>query len=237
MLVPASSAGAAQFGERDLRVGAKGKDVKTAQRYLARSGIRTKVDGRYGYGTARSVKRWERRQDYVANGRLTVSEQAAMAAQASGAVGYAEPDTAPEDKPAPLEKATLGADGLAVAPESAPEAVKAIIAAGNKIAKKPYRYGGGHGRWNDSGYDCSGSISYALHGAGLVSRPRSSGEYETWASSGRGEWITVYANGGHAYMVVAGLRFDTSGLDEDGSRWHRTKRPTDGYVVRHPRGL
>jgi cell wall-associated NlpC family hydrolase len=112
-----------------------------------------------------------------------------------------------------------------------------VIAAGNEIAKKPYRYGGGHGQWNDSGYDCSGSVSYALHGAGLVGRPRDSGEFMDWRFAGRGDWITVYAHGGHVYMMVAGLRFDTSGLDDDGTRWHDTRASRSGYAVRHPRGL
>ena len=79
-----------------------------------------------------------------------------------------------------------------------------MIAAGNEIATKPYKYGGGHGSWNDSGYDCSGSVSYALHGAGLVSRPRDSGEFMSWGASGRGDWITIYAHGSHVYMMVAG---------------------------------
>jgi cell wall-associated NlpC family hydrolase len=237
VLVPASSAGAAQFAERDLRVGAKGKDVKTAQRYLTRSGIKTAVDGHYGYATARAVKRWERRQAYLANGRLTISEQKAMAAQASGAAGYAEPDDAPEDKPAPVEKATIGPDGLAVAPASAPEAVKAIIAAGNKIHSKPYRYGGGHGRWNDTGYDCSGSMSYALHGADLLDTALDSTGFMSWGRAGKGRWVTTYAHGGHAYMVVAGLRFDTSAHKAEGSRWSTKMRSSSGYTIRHPKGL
>jgi cell wall-associated NlpC family hydrolase len=124
-----------------------------------------------------------------------------------------------------------------VAPTYAPKAVKQIIAAGNEIATKPYRYGGGHGSWKDSGYDCSGSVSYALHGARLIKRAMASGEYAGWGRSGRGDWVTIYANGGHAYMTVAGIRFDTSGLDADGSRWHREKRSSSGYSVRHPKGL
>jgi hypothetical protein len=236
-VLPASSAAAADFGERDLRVGAKGKDVKTAQRYLTRSGIKTAADGKYGYGTARSVKRWERRQGYLRNGRLTISEQKALAAQLSGAAGYAEPDTAPEDKPAPVEKATIGPDGLAVAPASAPQEVKEIIAWGNKIHSKPYKYGGGHGRWNDSGYDCSGSISYALHGAGLLNTSLDSTGFMSWGAAGKGRWVTIYAHGGHAYMVVAGLRFDTSGRSERGSRWTTEMRSSSGFTIRHPKGL
>ena len=113
---------------------------------------------------------------------------------------------------APGDTAQIGPDGLAIAPASAPDPVKAIIAAGNQIASKPYKYGGGHGKWNDSGYDCSGSVSYALHGAGLLDRARCPpGDFESWGDPGPGQWVTIYAKASHAYMVVAGIRFDTSG--------------------------
>ena len=124
-----------------------------------------------------------------------------------GAATKAEPQqTEPVEDTAPTEtgRARITSDGLAVAPADAPEEVKQVIAAGNEIAKKPYKYGGGHGDWTDSGYDCSGSVSYALHGAGLLQPPEDSGEFMSWGFSGRGEWITVYANGGHVYMKVAG---------------------------------
>src|SRR5437588_5920389 len=106
--------------------------------------------------------------------------------------------------------------GKAIAPSNAPPAVKAIIAAGNKIVTKPYRYGGGHGKWNDSAYDCSGSVSYALHGAHLLDSPEDSSGLMGWGKGGTGKWITVYANGGHAFLVVAGLRFDTGWRDSYG---------------------
>ena len=115
--------------------------------------------------------------------------------------------------------------------------VKEIIAAGNEIYDKPYKYGGGHGRWRDTGYDCSGSMSYALHGAGLLDTALDSTGFMSWGERGKGQWVTTYANSGHSYMVVAGLRFDTSGLDQDGSRWHTTMRSSTGYTVRHPSGL
>ena len=111
------------------------------------------------------------------------------------------------------------------------------IAAGNRISRYPYRYGGGHRSFHDSGYDCSGSVSYALHGAGLLNTQLTSGEFETWGAAGAGQWVTIYANGGHVYMLVAGLRFDTSGLSTDGTRWHTSSRSASGYVVRHPDGL
>jgi hypothetical protein len=140
--------------------------------------------------------------------------------------------------PASTARATLLSDGHAVAPSSAPQQVRDVIAAANRIVGKPYRYGGGHGSWNDTGYDCSGSVSFALHGAGFVSRPMTSGEYESFGSAGRGTWITTYANGGHVFMVVAGLRFDTGWNNAGhGPRWSDEMRPSDGFVVRHPRGF
>jgi cell wall-associated NlpC family hydrolase len=145
--------------------------------------------------------------------------------------------------PAPGPTATIGPDGLASPPSGAPAAVVAAIQAGNKIIGKPYRYGGGHGSFEDSGYDCSGSISYALHGAHLVSSPLDSSEFESWGASGAGQWISVFANSGHAYMSVAGIRLDTSAADdphatgESGPRWRPVRRSNGGYTVRHPTGL
>jgi hypothetical protein len=101
----------------------------------------------------------------------------------------------------------------------------------------PYRYGGGHGRWKDTGYDCSGSVSYALHGGGLLDASMPSGGFTSWGESGPGKWITTYANGGHMYMVVAGLRFDTSGRSRTGSRWQKSMRSSSGFTVRHPEGF
>lgn len=112
----------------------------------------------------------------------------------------------------------------------------AILAA-NQIVDKPYRYGGGHGRVHDSAYDCSGTISYALIGAGLLKSPRASGGFEGYGEKGAGQWITTYANGGHAYVVIAGLRLDTSGRGESGPRWRPRERSSKAYVVRHPGGL
>jgi peptidoglycan hydrolase-like protein with peptidoglycan-binding domain len=135
----------------------------------------------------------------------------------------------------PGEKATLNADGTATAPASAPVVVQQIIAAGNEIASKPYRYGGGHGKWKDTGYDCSGSVSYALHGAGLLDESMPSGSFETWGLPGKGTWVTLYSRGDHMYMYVAGLRFDTSGAKP--SRWQTATRSSSGFTVTHPEGL
>ncbi len=135
------------------------------------------------------------------------------------------------------ETAALTANGLAVAPLAAPAVVQAVIGAGNQIARLPYRYGGGHATWIDTAYDCSASISYAFAAAGLISAPMVSGDLAHWGDPGPGRWITVFANGGHTFMYVAGLRFDTGGLSATGSRWQGTPRGTAGFAVRHPPGL
>jgi peptidoglycan hydrolase-like protein with peptidoglycan-binding domain len=115
--------------------------------------------------------------------------------------------------------------------------IQRVIAAGNRIAHKPYRYGGGHGSFNDSGYDCSGSVSYALHGGGLLGSPRASSGFMSYGKPGRGRHITIYASPGHVYMTVNGRRFDTSAKRISGSRWTSQARSSAGYVVRHPSGL
>jgi cell wall-associated NlpC family hydrolase len=137
-------------------------------------------------------------------------------------------------------QATLTPDGLAVAPIGAPAVVEAVIAAGNQIARLPYRYGGGHMTYEDTAYDCSGSISYVFAAAHLLDRTVVSGDLEHWGDAGPGKWITVFANAGHTFMYVAGLRFDTVALAETGSRW--STRPADEpdlktFSVRHPPGL
>jgi len=128
-------------------------------------------------------------------------------------------------------------DGTAVAPDDAPEPVKRVIQAGNAIAKFPYKWGGGHGAWRDNGYDCSGSVSFALAGAGLLGSPLTSGGFVDWGASGPGEWITIYTNPGHIFMIVAGLRFDTSGQGRAGTRWQEEPRSTAGFTVRSVPGL
>ena len=128
-------------------------------------------------------------------------------------------------------------DGTAVAPEKAPDIVQRVILAANQIAKFPYKWGGGHGAWKDNGYDCSGSVSFALAGAGLLNRPLTSGLFMNYGEPGKGKWITIFANNGHMFMVVAGLRFDTSGRGRAGTRWQEGSRGAGGYEVRHPPGL
>jgi peptidoglycan hydrolase-like protein with peptidoglycan-binding domain len=223
--------GAQHMGDRTIKPGMRGHDVRVLQDYLTRAGISTPVDGVFGPGTKANVKRFQRAQGLTADGVVGPATVAALRSPGEGGSAGDDGDTAP----APVGHARLRADGTAVAPSDAPAAVQAVIAAGNRIATKPYRYGGGHGRWDDSGYDCSGSVSYALHGGGLLSSAMPSGGFTSWGASGSGRWITIYANGGHMYMVVAGLRFDTSGASP--SRWQSSTRSGGGYVVRHPSGF
>ena len=155
-----------------------------------------------------------------------------------GGVTSTTPEAEEATETGPPGKATL-VNGRAIPPVNAPPAVKKVIAAANKIRTKPYIWGGGHARWWDSGYDCSGSVSFALHGGGFLTSPLPSGPMETWGSAGRGRWITVYANGGHAYAVIAGLRWDTAGnTSGTGPRWHKSLRAaaTGPFVARHPAG-
>ena len=173
----------------------------------------------------------------------------AAVAQSTGGAGF---DDTPQKKKklstprsaaiTPGSTATLGSDGLATAPADAPPQVQAAIAAANRIVGKPYRYGGGHAKVEDTGYDCSGTISYALLGGGLMKgTPLDSGSFMRWGESGAGKWVTVYTNPGHAYVVIAGLRLDTSAAGdpggEKGPRWRPTLRSTRGYRVRHPDGF
>jgi cell wall-associated NlpC family hydrolase len=141
-----------------------------------------------------------------------------------------------------VDAAGLGSGGLATVPPAAPARVAAIINAANSVARKPYVYGGGHGRladetFVDTAYDCSGSVSFALAAAGLVESPLDSSALARFGRPGPGRWVTIYANAGHAFMTVAGLRFDTSGRDASGSRWQADSRTVAGFTVRHPVGL
>jgi peptidoglycan hydrolase CwlO-like protein len=131
----------------------------------------------------------------------------------------------------------INTGGMVQAPPGAPPKIGQVMAAGNAIATLPYIWGGGHGSFQASGYDCSGSVSYALAAAGLLSSPLDSTGFESWGEPGPGKWITVYANAGHAWMTVAGWRFDTVALAEGGTRWARSMASTGGFVVRHPPGL
>jgi cell wall-associated NlpC family hydrolase len=136
------------------------------------------------------------------------------------------------------EDAALLVGDAAIAPFNAPTEIQGAISAANQITDQPYRWGGGHSGWRSRGYDCSGAVSYALAGGGLINRPATSGELMHWGSPGRGRWLTIYANPGHVYAVIAGLRWDTVGLGSgEGPRWHPADAYPSGYVARHLPGL
>jgi peptidoglycan hydrolase-like protein with peptidoglycan-binding domain len=228
----------ARYASRTLRMGTSGSDVRALQGYLDDAGFDTLADGEFGPATRRSMLSFESAEGGSADGVASRSEQRLVQERAAAAPVEAEETVEEEPLEPPTEEATLGEDGLAIAPASAPEEVKAIIAAGNEIATKPYKYGGGHGRgFDDRGYDCSGSVSYVLHAADLLDTPLDSSGLMDWGESGRGQWITVRSNPGHAYIIVAGLRFDTSARRQTGNRWSDEMRSARGYTGRHPAGL
>lgn len=184
-----------------------------------------------------------------------VAGQAGSASDETATSGAAAPETtAPKptgpasgalehnDAPSAINGGTKNAtaldNGVALPPLEAPAEVLKIIEAGNAIARTPYKWGGGHGRFVDTGYDCSGSVSFALYAAGLIAGPSDSSGLMSWGKPGPGKWVTLYSSPGHVYMEVAGIRFDTSGAQATGSRWQndlRGRRP--GFVARHPPGL
>jgi cell wall-associated NlpC family hydrolase len=174
------------------------------------------------------------------------SPRAGVAAEAPPAAAppaeEAPAEVPPSGVPAPVPVVPGAAAALvgdrAVAPASAPTAVKRAIAFANRIRATPYIWGGGHARWWDRGYDCSGAVGYALHGAALLEAPLVSGSFMTWGEPGPGSWITIYANRQHVYAVIAGLRWDTGGdaPGVTGPRWHADVASARGFVIRHPAG-
>jgi hypothetical protein len=170
--------------------------------------------------------------DQLASGAPTDAQVAAALRQAYG--GKAGNN---------LDQAAIDGSGLAQVPDTAPRRLVALMHAANDVARKPYVYGGGHGRtageiWTDSAYDCSGSVSYALAAAGYLKGPETSGTLMRFGKPGPGKWVTIYANAGHTFMVVAGLRYDTSGRQNTGTRWQPADaRSYAGFTVRHPAGL
>ena len=157
---------------------------------------------------------------------------------ASGAIGAPTGERDAADATVP--RATLLPSGRAVAPPSAPPAVKAMVEAANRIRRHPYRWGGGHRGWRSRGYDCSGSVSYVMHAAGLLDWALDSRGFMRWGGAGAGQWVRIYANRDHVYAVIAGLRWDTSMTTEDdgdGPGWSEEMRSGRGFRLRHPVGL
>jgi cell wall-associated NlpC family hydrolase len=195
---------------RGITVRTRGADVRLLQRHL---GIG--ADGVFGPGTARAVRAFQRSRGLTVDGVVGPGTWAALGVAGSHPV---------------LRRTRRGA--------SARSSVLArAVRAANRIARLPYRYGGGHASFRDTGYDCSGSVSYVLHAIGMLSAPLDSGALMSYGAPGRGRRITVYASPSHAYMVIGGRRFDTTGRAEDGTRWDSRRRSATGYVVRHPPGL
>ena len=179
----------------------------------------------------------------TATGEIVPYQAPQAAGQLSTATGGSPVGVTADAKPQLLVPGSLAryVNGLAAAPMSAPAAVQDVIWAGNQIIGLPYIFGGGHASFESPGYDCSGTVSFALHGASLLAAPEDSSELMVWGSHGVGRWVTIFSNPGHAYMDVAGLRLDTSAADDpsnqQGPRWRPLRPENGGYTVRHPLGL
>ena len=230
------------LGDRVLREGMSGHDVRVLQDYLTIAGYPTSIDGNFGPATKTNVVSFQRAQNFTPNGVVTIPVEKALRAV------VAKSNSAPKTYSAPAGGTTrINSDGTATAPAGAPAAVQQAIAAANQIINTSYCYGGGHGSFQSSCYDCSGAVSFALHGAGLLSSPEDSTSLESYGVSGPGRWITVYADSSHAFIVIGGRAFDTADYGGpnipagSGPRWRSnpTGNLQDGgnYVVRHPAGL
>ena len=211
---PAASADTVQASaasEVVVKRGNRGSAVRQIQRRL-----RIPADGVFGPQTEAAVKRFQSSHGLNPDGVVGAQTRRALGLPPGGLL---------------KRKGSRGGGG------GRHGAVWRVISSGNRIATMPYKYGGGHGRYHDTGYDCSGSVSFALHFAGLLRTPLDSSGFMSYGLPGRGRRVTIYANSGHAYMTVDGRRFDTSAIRETGSRWTSTHRSSSGYVVRHPPGL
>jgi cell wall-associated NlpC family hydrolase len=205
-----------------------GHDVKILQDALTRLGRPVPLTGTFGPQTQRALRSWEHLAKRRVNGRVDRGDLVALRRAFDPTV---------ITPPVLGATATINADGTATPPAGAPQVIADLFTAANRIATLPYRYGGGHRSFEDTAYDCSGSVSYALHGAGLLDYTLDSTGLESWGEAGAGSWITIYANADHTFLTVAGVRFDTSGQKTAGTRWQPAERSTKGFVVRHPAGL
>jgi len=244
MLVPPALAASPSLGSRVLRQGMSGADVRALTRLLNQAGYPTPPVRTFGTKTEKQVRSFERAQHLAVTGVVNK----AFVRKLRHVVASRPGSPASEDAHsggAPV--ARINPDGRATAPGGAPRVVYAVVAAANQIIGKPYVYSGGHGTWDDAGYDCSGAVSYALHGGGLLASPEDSAELESYGDAGTGRWITIYADPTHAWVVVAGIAFDTADFGGPnvpagtGPRWRSDPvgNLADGgrYVQRHPSGL
>jgi cell wall-associated NlpC family hydrolase len=248
------AAGLTAGGSRDSARSAKGRGASSAGSVVSLDGAGHHAAGPPATATASAGQSDAEASQAFAESRSTAANHAAAraphtntASMATGVSPGAPTDAEVKRELKALQRGGAGAagaravlqpDGTAQAPLSAPDRVARVIAGGNEIAKFPYIWGGGHGSFVDNGYDCSGSVSYALAAGGMLRSPLDSGNLARWGAPGRGKWITIYANAGHVYMYVAGLRFDTSGRSGPrGSRWQTAPRSNAGFVLRHPPGL
>jgi hypothetical protein len=240
---PASAA----FGDHVLRPGDHGREVRVLQRWLTLTGFPVAVDGHFGRRTRVAVRRYERANGQRVDGWVSPEQARGLRTRAYAARAVTAPPPAPAaaaavPPPAPLftptPAAVIAPDGLtAMVPAAAPPQVRDAIVSANRIVGKPYRWGGGHARVEDDAYDCSGAVSYALMGSGLLRGPLDSTALKRFGEAGEGTWISVFANTEHTYVVIAGLRLDTSGTGGSGPRWHAEARSASGYAARHPAGL
>lgn len=190
------------------------------------------VSGGAGAGAESTQKAAPRRKQARKGGAPQVREAQQQSARGGGASFGLVP--AADGRPTVPGSRAVYRDGIAYAPAAAPIEVQEAVWAANDLLDKPYVYGGGHQSFISRGYDCSGTVSYALNGAGLLESPLDSTGFMSWGEAGKGDWITVYTNPGHAFVVIAGLRLDTSGPGEKGPRWRPGKYSTRGFKVRHP---
>ena len=213
---PLFKAGTAAFEAHDTAGQAAALDAHAGSvvAYVTRR-FGVTADGEFGPATQRAVKAFQRAHGLTPDGIVGPATWAALGHPGVAAI---------------LKRKHAHAT-------ASPGTIRRVIAAGDRIAGLPYKYGGGHRSFDDTGYDCSGSVSYALHGAGLLDAPLDSSQFMSWGAPGKGRHITIYANPGHAYMVINGRRYDTTGRAQTGTRWQPQGRSSAGYTVRHPPGL